>query len=261
MILWPLLISLPLLGIAQDQSIEEYCFSSSGKMQAVHTRLKFILVPIDKVQENQNCFTVNTPSHRRELIQNYVRRLEPSVQIAFSSAEVKRDPCHIKVEKVRVTQQDTLTGGVNVSGDPQITNANVDVTASQLNKSGKDVTTIQTLKEFELRVNQDSISGECRFITPTRYEITLHVKKEAIPLTPPVPPGTIVVVQDAQLPKQIQETASLQTTLQLNRGEKMEIGSIVKNLRDNAAKADINSGIGANKTDGVQNEKVYLSID
>lgn len=251
MILW-LLLYIP-FAFAQDPAIEEYCFSSAGNMKTVSSRLKFILVPVDKVEEEKNCFTVNTPPHRRELIQNYVRKLDPSVQIGFSSAEVRREACHIKVEKIKTKLKETNGGGIS---NALVPNAE----STQLNGESKDVTTIQTIKEFELTVNQDVIRGECRAINPSRYEISLEVRKDARPLTPPVPPGTIVVVPDAQLNK-IQETSRLQTTLQLNSGERIEVGSVVNNLKDEARKIDINSGAGIEKTDGISHEKVFLSIN
>jgi hypothetical protein len=252
MILWLLLYTQ--FALAQDDpAIEEYCFSSVGKMKEVSARLKFILVPADKTQEDQNCFTVSTPVHRRELIQNYIRRLEPAVQIGFSSAEIRRPPCNIRVEKIKTRTQQSIGGGLSTGLIPS-------AGTNQATGESKDVTTIQTLKEFELTVNQDVVKGECRAINPSRYEISLEVRKDAIPLLPPIPPGTIVVVPDAQIPK-VQETSRLQTTLQLNSGQRIEIGSVVKNLKDDASSLDINSGAAIEKTTGTQHEKVFLSIE
>ncbi len=109
-------------------------------------------------------------------------------------------------------------------------------------------------------MNQDAIKGECRVIKPSLYEISIEVRKEAVPLYPPVPAGTTVIIPDAQIPKD-QETSRLQTTLQLNSGQRIEIGSVVKNLKDGARTIDINSGVSTEKTSGNQNEKVFLSID
>jgi len=250
MILWLLLYTH--FALAQDSAIEEYCFSSVGKMKDVSARLKFILVPADKTQEDKNCFTVSTPVHRRELIQSYVRRLEPGVQIAFSSAEIKKDPCHLKVEKIKTKSQQALDGSLTTRLTPSIG-------TDQTTTESKETTTIQTLKGFELTVNQIVIKGECRAINPTRYEITIEVRKDPIPLLPPLPPGTIVVVPDAQIPK-LQETSRLQTTLQLNSGDRIEIGSIVTNLKNGAKGVDINSGGTIEQNDGSQNEKVFLSL-
>lgn len=252
MILWLLLYTQ--FALAQDEpAIEEYCFSSVVRMKEVSTRLKFILVPADKTQEDKNCFTVSTPPHRRELIQNYVRRLEPAVQIGFSSAEVRRNPCHIKVEKIKIKDKEATGASISTGLIPSVATV-------QANREARDVTSIQTLKEFELTVNQDVVKGECRAINSIRYEISLEVRKDAVPLLPPLPPGTVAVVPAAQAAK-VQETSRLQTTLQLNSGERIEIGSVVKNLKDGATTLDLNSGVAVENTNGTQNEKVYLSID
>lgn len=251
MILWPLLLLSS--ALAQDHSVEEYCFSSVTKMQQASARLKFIMVPADKMEQNERCFTVSTPAHRRELIQNYVRKIEPSVQISFSSAEIRRDPCHIKVEKVRTLHSKSTSGKIT-------TDINVDLSAEQSIETATDTTTIQTLKEFELTVNQESIKGECRFINSSLYEIKIEVAKEATALIPPVPPGTVVVVTDAQI-KQIQQTSKLQSTLQLQRGQRVEIGHVVRQLRNDAGNVDIQNGAGLDKTNGTENEKVFLSLD
>ena len=251
MILWLLLSTL--LASAQDNAIEEYCFVSPNQMQMVALKLKFILVPVDKIQQDNNCFTLSTPPHRRELIQNYVRRLDSNVVIGFSSAEVRRDPCRLKVVKVKNKQMNTISGGLSTQLNPS---AEADESKGQ----SKDVSQIQTLNDFELTVNQDVIKGQCRFIKPTRYEITIEVTKEAVPLIPPVPPGTIVNVPDNQLGK-VQETSSLKTTVQLNSGETMEIGSVVKNLKGGGNMVDVNSGANLNQANEQSQEKIYLSID
>lgn len=251
MILWLLLFTQ--LVLADDPVIEEYCFANAPKMKEVSARLKFILVPVDKLQENANCFTIATPPHRRELIQGYVRRIEPAVQIGFSSVEIKREPCEIKVEKQKAGRAQTTQGDVNTSLIPS-------ASTEQVIQQRNDVTTIQTLKEFELTVNQDTIKGECRVINSNRYEITIEVKKEARPLIPPVPPGTVIVIPDAQIPKE-QETSRLQTTLQLNRGERIELGGVVKNLKNDGKKIDVESGAGLELSSDVQTEKIFLTIN
>lgn len=251
MILWLLLFSQ--IALASDPVIEEYCFASAPKMKEVSARLKFILVPVDKLQQNANCFTVSTPTHRRELIQGYVRRLEPAVQIAFSSVEIKREPCEIRVEKQKTKRTQNTEGSVS--------NALVaSATTEQIIQDRNDVTRIQTLKDFELTVNQDTIKGECRVINSNRYEVNISVIKEAKPLIPPVPAGTVVIVPDAQIPKN-QETSRLQTTLQLNRGERIELGGVVGQLKNNGKKIDLESGADLELQNGTQSEKIFLTID
>lgn len=252
MMIW-LLLTLSALSLAQENAVEEYCFSSPIRRQEVATKLQFILVPVDKLQPDKNCFTISTPGHRRELIQNYVRRIEPAVSIAFSSAELRREHCQLKVEKVKNLEQTTLSGDVQ-------TDKSISVGTEQSKRAAVEFSTIKTMKEFELKVNQDSIKGECRFITPIRYEITISVLKEARPILPPLPEGTVVVVPDAKIPPP-QETAALTTTVQLNQGERLELGSIVKNLTNSAHQVDLKTGAAGQQTSGQETEKIFLSIE
>lgn len=251
MFIWLLFLSLS--TFAQDNAIEEYCFSSPSKMLMVLNKTKFILVPADKVQSDGSCFTVNTPSHRRELIQNYVRRIDSNVGISFSSVEFKREHCHIKVEKIKKLQRDTTAGSM-------ATNSSIGISTDQQRGESKDISTIQTMKEFELAMNQESILGECRAITPDRYEIKIEVKKEARPLLPPTLPGTVVVIPDAKIPPP-QETSNLTTTVQLTRGQKIELGSIVKDLKNDGKKLDVSSGVSIENSEGSEIEKVFLYIE
>lgn len=251
MIIW-LLLSLNLVW-AHEPVIEEYCYSSSSQMKASSKRLKFILLPVDKIEENDDCLTVSTPSHRRELLQNYARKLDPSVQVRFSSVESKRDPCNIKVEKVKSAQSQSISGSVN-------TQLIAHASGEKSDQNMTEVMSIRTDKDFELTVNQDSITGSCKAINADRYSIELVVKKVAEPLYPGLPPNSVVVVSGAQLPPD-QETSHLATTLQLNRGEKIEIGSIIKDLKKTTKNADIISKGRIETTVGAATEKVFLTID
>ncbi len=251
MLLWLLLYAHVLL--AQDQSVEEYCFSSIPKMKEVSARLKFILVPIDKTQEDKNCFTVTTSPHRRELIQQYVKRLEPSVNVGFSTAEIRTEPCRIKVEKIRLNNKQ----GANAGLSPEQA---ISLKVDQSTESAKDVTTIQTLKEFELTVNQDVVKGECRVINSIRYEISLEIRRDPLPLAPPLPAGMTIPMTGTEKMK-TQETSKLQTTIQLNAGETIEIGNVVKTLKEQASQVDANSSATIDQMNLKQNEKILLSIE
>jgi hypothetical protein len=247
MILWPILfISLALAE--DDYSIEEYCYSSPSRMQQVNQKSKIIFVPSDVVTMDGPCMTVKARSHRRELIQSFLRNVDPSVNIKFSSAENKRPPCNMKVEKIKQVNRQNLDIKLEQSGT---------VSAGQQMTEVKDVSSISTLSDFELSVNQNTIKGQCRFITPERYEITIEVRKDLTPIYPPVAVGTTPVVTT---PLPDQETSKLVTTLQIEKGQRIELGSIVKDLKNKSNKVDINSTITHTEIDDTNSESVYLSL-
>src|SRR5690606_37824357 len=131
---------------------------------------------------HESCLTVMAPPHRRELIQAYARRVDTEVKISFSSAEINSEPCKLKVERVKQSKGNDLNASANT---------NVSVTQSESKGAASDTMQVITLNKFELSYNQDLIQGNCKYITPNRYEISLEVRKDPKPLIPPVPPGTI----------------------------------------------------------------------
>jgi hypothetical protein len=248
MILWLVLYVTSVFSQGESQVIENYCFNSQSQMKKVKAQLKFILVPVDRIQETQNCFTVITSEYRRELLQQFVKRIDPSVVLDLSSAEIKREPCSLKITKLKSGNQESL----QVSLNPQ---------SYQTEKASTDVMTIQTLKEFEISVNQNIVKGECRAINSSRYEIALEIRHDPLPSSPPLPSGAVVELTQGQTPKD-QETSQLKTVVQLNRGEKLELGSIFKNLNNQANKIDLQStSLEMKKSDNAENEKVFLSIE
>lgn len=249
MILWLLLFNN--LVFAQETSVEEFCFSSASQLMSVKGKMKGILLPVDQMTTIQNCFTIQTPPHRRELIQSYVKRLDPTVSISFSSAEIKRDPCNLVVERIKHQNMDQTTLG-----------ASTQLTANQSagTRSASETMRIQTLSKFELSYNQDVIEGECRFITPNKYEITLQVRTDPKPLLPPLPAGSTVIIQDAARPAD-QQTSSLKTELQMNRGEKIEIGSVIKKAENKEHTVSANPELAIKDGENVQSEKVFLSLE
>jgi hypothetical protein len=72
-----------------------------------------ILIATDFVSENEDCLWVQMKEHRRELIQRYILVTHPNTKISFSSAEIRRDLCQLKVEKKRTTQNERITVGAN----------------------------------------------------------------------------------------------------------------------------------------------------
>lgn len=244
------MIFLSLLSFAQDDlEVETYCFPSVAARVRAEKKLGNILVPSDKLTSEKECFTVQMRLHRRELIQNFTHNLDEGMSIRFSSADFKREPCKLKVEKVR----SFLKNNTNVQVS-QFPNANTTTTEEK----STDVMQIQTLDNFALTVSQDAIEGKCRYINENKYEIQISARRDPKPLVPPnLPPGTMVVVTT---PPPEQKTISVSTTLQLTRGERVEIGSIVKDLRKKDQTIDIKPEASTNNTDGQDEEKVFLSF-
>ena len=247
MILW-LLVFLD-ISLANDQVIERYCYPSPEAFARSHRVLKTISVPSDRVETSGNCLVVSMYPHRRELIQNYLRTIDSQVSIAFSSEDIKTDPCHLKVEKIFQS---------NLSQTTRQLGNNTTLSTSSTVSNSNEIMTITTRKAFELTVNQDVIKGECRQLQKDRYEITIEVRKDPKPVAPGLPPGTTVVLAT---PPADQKTYQLKTQIQLHRGNRIELGTIIRDLRSKNHELNTGPLIKGENQNTEGQEKVFLSIN
>jgi hypothetical protein len=242
-----LLLFTSLLHADDDMSSEKYCFSIPP--QIARQKLSAIQVPSDVVSEDGNCLVVQMRPHRRELIQKYMLSAIPGASVNFSSAEIKSQPCKLKVEKekTKITEQTDVA-----------LNQFPAAATTKIEKNGSEDIQIETLGAFELTVDQDQVKGNCRFIHSDRYEITLEVRKNLKPIIPvELPPGAIVIVN--QVPTD-QETSVLKTQVQLRRGEKIEVGSVLKKANVKDQQVEINPNLIIETESQHTSEKVFLSL-
>lgn len=246
MIWWPLLFVRLLM--ADELSVEKYCFNSFAQIERAYSEFKLISVRVDRVEKDGLCMVISTPLHRRELIQKYLYAAHPDMTISFSNAENRTDLCNLKVEKIDVKQSQNFNARLDNSGP---------IEARDQQSESTETTHITTVKDFEISMDQDKILGECRYITPERYEITLTIKKDARLLLPPVPIGTGTGVTT---PPPNQETAILKTQLQLQRGNRIEIGNIMLDLENKSHEASAEPQLEMKNVVRKKKVKTYLSI-
>lgn len=245
-----LLLLFPIMVAAEDMASEKYCFSSLLATQTAQKKFSGIQVGSDVVTIDDNCLVIQMMPHRRELIQRYILSSVPGATLAFSSADVRRELCKLKVEKIKNENKSSLNGGIN----------EVNASASQTDSTSEatEVMQIDTLNEFKLSYNQDEIVGNCRHITPDRYEIKIEVRKNPKPILPVnLPLGSVVVINQ---PPPDQKTMVLQTELQLTRGERIEVGDLIQKVNHKDRSISINPTLTVENQQQVASEKVFLSL-
>lgn len=248
--MWILLVLFLFPAFAEEMSSEKYCFRSPTESLKARAKFSGIQVSSDVVTVDDECLVIQMKTHRRTLIQKFILSSYPDATIPFSSAEDKRDPCRLKVEKIKTINDQSVV----VAADKNQILANETRTTG----SGSETMEIQTLKEFQFSVDQDEIKGECRYITPNRYEISIKVAKNPRPIVPAnLPHGTVVVLN---APPPEEETMMLQTQVQLQTGQKIELGEVVKKLRDNNHKVEISPSAKVGTDKRTSSEQVFLSI-
>lgn len=236
------------LSFAEDMSSEKYCFSTSPVI--AQKKFSAIQVPSDVVTVDENCLVIQMRPHRRELIQRYMLSSIPGARVAFSSEDIQREPCKLKVEKIKTKKSESFDIGLNQQSGS--------ISQTDTSANANETMDIQTLKDFELTVDQDQVKGTCRYINQNRYEIALEVRKNIKPVVPvALPPGTIVVMNQ---PPPDQETGVIQTQIQLSRGERIELGGVIKKANGKDRNVDIKPEFNIETSDQNSTEKVFLSL-
>lgn len=224
-------------------TFERYCFSSQAEISKAKTSLENIKAPVDTISREDNCVVVTTSERRREIIQKYLLKLYPNVNIAFSSEDSIKEECNLRVEKETKSTEDNTRLKVKKTvnfGNTKITN------------SKKEISTIKVLsgKEFELSQNEETLFGKCRYQSQDRYEIEFSMLFIPRPVNP-YDPSTF---------KQ-KEGESVSTTVSLTRGQKMNIASIKTKLQDEASKKALQPAFGFSKSAGGKTTTVYLMME
>lgn len=248
--MWFLLLLFSFIVLGNEQSVEKYCAVTSTESEFILRDLTPLLLPSEEITKQENCLILKLKAHRRSFIESYVIKNYPNIQISFSSAEIKRETCFLKVEKIKRKNSDSLdlasTSGISVSSN-----------VGQL--SEKETISIQTINDFELSADQKQIKGNCRYITKNLYEIKISVHQNPKPITPPnLPQGTIVIINT---PPPQQETSSLSTVIQLNRGQRIELGSFLKKLNNTSHEISIKPNLQVDRSENISEEQVFLSLE
>jgi hypothetical protein len=248
--MWILLLFFSSLIWSQDESAtERYCFSSTSATLA-QSKLSTIQVRSDSLSIDGNCLVVTMKSHRRELIQKFLFSSFNDMSVAFSSENQRKEPCNLKVEKEKLKN----TEGLDVKVNPN----KVQVVALENQRETIEEMQIQTIKDFQLSYDQDEILGKCTPLSADQYVITLEIKKTPKPAASTSLSQGQVILMNAPPPDQ--ETMLLKTELRIRRGEKINIGEVIKNLKEknNSVTADPAGKVEAQNQ--IQKEKVFLSL-
>ncbi len=241
-----LLLFFSLFASADDLSTERYCYRSPEAALRGRDRFNQIKVLSDQDSLEGPCLIVVMRPHRRELIQKYLLSLYPELQITFSSAEVSREPCRLRVEKFRAKKSDTVSGGVSPSG--------ASLSASEQMGTANEILNIETLGAFEFSFNDFLAKGSCQYITPKQYRIVLELRKSPRPMM-----NTGIDQANKELPPD-QESGVIKTELQLIPGQKVNVAHLVKGTSANKATLNIKEGSAIISEQGQQEETVFLMI-
>lgn len=238
-----LLLTLFLPCVLYASSFERYCFSSKEEAHRAQKSLENIKAPVDSVNLEANCLVVSTSERRVEIIQKYLLKIYPTMSITFSSSDTKKDECLIKVEKETVSTQNRNRLGVQKT----VTFGNASISSSK-----KEISSIRVTsgEDFKLSYDEQTLVGNCRYISPMKYEIKfslLFTPKEVNPYDP-------------STYKQ-KEGTSVSTSLVLSAGQRVNVASIASKLNDEAKELKLLPHVKIKTESGNKKTNVFLFLD
>jgi len=234
------------LVFAQDLAIQEYCFDSTQRLADITKRMKIVLLPSDQMRTDGTCLTVRSSEHRRELIEKYLLHLAPEARITFSSAPPTKNLCSIQLE--RITEQKDSTQEAAINSDK------LTLQASAKNNQQTETSQIKTIDVFEFIYEQKQFKGKCRYINANLYELDFEIKNV------PIPPVVTYGNSNQLAPQPPSSAIQAKMAVKLARGERVEVGQVLKNLKEQENTINSSPSFEAQKTKRFKTEILYLSI-
>ncbi len=229
------------------QNLERFCFKNSFSKKQAHSEFsQFKLKDEDLLNVDELCFDLLLSSEKRiHFWTSFIEKRHSGINKTTTHFPLKE--CHIKMEKITLDNESQK--------DIQV--------SRRLNfKNGKTVNTskeegfikVLSRKKAKLSFDNESLEFQCIYKNNNSYEIEFSQKLEDIQ-------NFFYTVNGIPFWKQIKnESQSLQTTIILNKGEKIEIGGISKNKDKNQRNIGFPSGINFQEKDGKLTYRIYLSI-
>ena len=217
-----LLLLITLNSFANDE-LNTFCFNSASELSRARKEIDFLVLDIDKINLKSNCMDIFTNTKRSNLFVKFIKRSFPSVSITSSLSS--RRSCDLKITEFTKQNENEINMGVT----NRSALLNKKETKSQLSKTSS----MQILEDSVSKIiyqNQElnikcNIRGESYII-----EISSHSDK-----------------------------LSSSTTRTLAKGQKVEIGSIVKAAQGQDDSKSL-SGVRFKKTDLSADTVMYLEI-
>lgn len=217
------LILLVTLNSYANDELNTYCFSSASELSKARKEINFLVLEIDKFNFKSNCMDIFTSTKRSNLFETFIKRNFPSVSITSSLSS--RRSCNFKITEF--TKQNENEINVGLTNRSALLNKKD--TKTQLSKTSS----MQILEDSESKIvyQDQELKIKCS-IRGENYIIELSSHSEKL---------------------------SFSTTRTLAKGQKIEIGSIIK-----AAQGEDNtkslSGVRFKKSDLSANTIMYLEI-
>ena len=205
--------------------MRQYCFKRSVSLSRVKNYLNQIKLEKDIITLNptSNCITVGVDEERVELFRKY---LSMNYQFTTSGNQnLRKRECLFEVETVRDTSRKKTSAKFG---------SKIHINGNTTNNSRKSVSNLRVMesKLAQLFVNDTLVSVSCQ-ITGKLVEISISLGNKRTSLT---------------------------TTVQVSKGQRIDLGSVVEDLSQKSSGASISAGVNYSKVSGSKKSSVFLTL-
>lgn len=230
-----------------SQNIERYCFSSiSSKMKARQEFQQFKLPSEERLKVNQDCFDLIIPKNSRvDFWNSFLSKRHGASNQTLKQFRPKE--CRIKIEKVSTgnDKEKTILVGRKVKLNKGLT---------RTNSREESFIRVSSGKKASLGFNEEELKFKCTYKNEGLYEIEFSQKLDEVK-------NFFYTINGIPFWQQVRTNKeSLQTSVLLNKGQKIEVGRIQRNNDKNRNNLGIPSGIDFKKENGTLTQKIFLSI-
>lgn len=243
------------LTVRAAPSLERLCFPSAMEAQKGQAIIQQILAKaVDVATLEANCVNVMIDENRVELLDRWVATRLPLAKKTFSASSAPRQECDMLVTKVSQKNEQNKQLGVRKNG--------FIVSVSNGENVNREESFLKVLSGGTAKLKMDESELEITCIAKgTNYHLKfalLFVPRPLIPPTPNLPPGTVIVVNAPPPPDT--SGSSIQTEVEVQKDQEINLGQISRDLRNKQKAIDISPSAEMNTTAGNETTQWILKV-
>ena len=216
-------------------AVIDYCFVASTSLSSVQSHLQTVLSPRDEVIINNSSHCLNVVMNndfKEELYRKWISRKYQIISSSgFSDKRVAprvSEQEHCRLEMERITSVDSTTRGGRLSQNSKAYERNFKHSGSQ-----KSSIVLSVGRPGSLRVDDDYLNVICKSQNSSR--VFLDIALTGI-------------------------KSSVSTSVTLDRGQSLNLASIVEDLNDRFRELSLKNGVSLEKTKGQKQYQYYLRV-
>lgn len=245
-------LTLPALA---ERSLERFCFPSTIEAQKGHAIIQQILAKgVDEATLEASCVNVLIDQNRVELLDRWVATRLPQARKTFSASSAPRPECDMLVTKISKKDETNKQAGVRNNGFI------VSVDSGENENREENFIKVLSGGTAKLKVDESELEITC-VVKGSSYHLKfamLYVPRPLIPPNTQLPPGSVIVVNAPPPPDK--SGSSLQTEVEVQKGQEINLGQITRDLRNNQKELDISPSAQMNSKAGTETTRWLLRV-